>query len=431
MLLGAPRLLSIEEKRHALALVLASHTFARCDQLKAFLEYVCTQEISGKGGDLNEYLVGVEVLGRPEGYSTGEDSTVRSRAHALRRKLQDFYASEMPQAPVRIDLPKGSYCPRFLAVEPETPAAPPVDGQAGGTAAAVTPSRRAAPVGWFAGAAVAAAALFWAGLYVGRPADPVDPVIREAWGPLLSPDANVIVCVSTPPQLLVRQRPPGAATGGMLPVPENLDLSAWHSQRQSLAPGNRLYYLPHHHSPLWGDVAGAMSVLHTLARAGASYQIVPERVGEPFILRDRNVILLGRPEYSRAAALLLEQAYYHMDFDGTLSDEALWYVEPGSASRRVMPKTKGYVHGLVTILRSEGASGHRRRTVVISGVNSAGSQAAAEYFASPESLRQLRTRLRREGHTSWPQAWQVVIRAHEEKTLPLSFSYVVHRVLSR
>jgi len=73
-----------DAKREALDLALKSATFSRSDQLKRFLRYVCEKEIAGKSDEINEYLVGIEALGKPSGYSPGNDSSVRTRAHALR-----------------------------------------------------------------------------------------------------------------------------------------------------------------------------------------------------------------------------------------------------------------------------------------------------------------------------------------------------------
>lgn len=109
-----------EQKQVALEAVLRSNTFARADQLKSFLKYVCEMEIAGHGHELSEYMIGVEALGRPSQYSPGDDSAVRNRAFALRKKLQEFYEREKPDAPIRIELHKGSYCPHFVeGVAPE------------------------------------------------------------------------------------------------------------------------------------------------------------------------------------------------------------------------------------------------------------------------------------------------------------------------
>src|SRR5580765_7905376 len=105
--------ISAEEKRQALARVLESRTFGRSDQLRGFLRYVCEAEFEGRANQLNEYALGVSVLGRPEGYSPAEDSSVRSRAYELRNKLKSYYSDEAPGDPIQIEIEKGAYVPRF------------------------------------------------------------------------------------------------------------------------------------------------------------------------------------------------------------------------------------------------------------------------------------------------------------------------------
>ena len=103
------------DKRAALERVLTSATFVRAPQARNFLRYICEMELRGLGHTLHEYLIGVEALGRPNAYSTDEDSSVRRRAYALRRKLDEVYARELAQAPIRIVVPKGSYVPFFVS----------------------------------------------------------------------------------------------------------------------------------------------------------------------------------------------------------------------------------------------------------------------------------------------------------------------------
>jgi hypothetical protein len=102
------------DKRAALEEVLQSVTFVRASQVRNFLRYICEMEFAGRAATLHEYLIGVEALGRPTAYSTEDDSSVRRRAYALRQKLDEVYAKELADAPIRIDVPKGSYVPRFI-----------------------------------------------------------------------------------------------------------------------------------------------------------------------------------------------------------------------------------------------------------------------------------------------------------------------------
>ena len=104
------------DKRAALEEVLKSATFIRASQVRNFLRYICEMEFAGRAATLHEYLIGVEALGRPTAYSTEDDSSVRRRAYALRQKLEQVYETELADAPIRIDVPKGSYVPRFTPV---------------------------------------------------------------------------------------------------------------------------------------------------------------------------------------------------------------------------------------------------------------------------------------------------------------------------
>lgn len=101
------------EKRAALDEVLTSTTFVRASQVRNFLKYICEMELAGRGETLHEYLIGVEALGCSSAYSTEDNSSVRRRAYALRQKLDEVYSKELTHARIRIDVPKGSYVPRF------------------------------------------------------------------------------------------------------------------------------------------------------------------------------------------------------------------------------------------------------------------------------------------------------------------------------
>ena len=74
--------MTVEEKRSALDQLLGSRILRRCDQLKKMLCFICDAEMDGRAGELSEYLIGVEVFGRPSSYSPVEDSIVRTRAYA-------------------------------------------------------------------------------------------------------------------------------------------------------------------------------------------------------------------------------------------------------------------------------------------------------------------------------------------------------------
>jgi hypothetical protein len=104
---------SAEEAHAELEIVLRSHTFDRSERLHKFLRYICELTLKGEASRINEYLIGSEVFQKGPEYNPNEDSVVRRQAHALRRKLHDYYAGEGKDRPIRIELPVGRYVPTF------------------------------------------------------------------------------------------------------------------------------------------------------------------------------------------------------------------------------------------------------------------------------------------------------------------------------
>src|SRR5712692_2145381 len=97
--------------------ILSSEGFARNDRLSGFLRYVVEEQLSGRGDELKESVIGVEVFGRRAGYDVRQDSAVRTEAGKLRARLLAYYAGEGAADPLVIDLPKGGYTPAFRLVE--------------------------------------------------------------------------------------------------------------------------------------------------------------------------------------------------------------------------------------------------------------------------------------------------------------------------
>jgi hypothetical protein len=454
IVLESDRILSAEQKQAALEVVLHSHTFARADQLKSFLKYICEMELAGRGQELTEYLIGVEALGRPSSYSPSDDSAVRNRAFALRKKLQEFYELEQPDAPIRIELNKGSYCPHFLgspaatktpnlalvhsapAVETSPPrpsdstALPPVE-------APPQPAKRTWLTGFVTGMAVTmlvAGALYW--LSVNRPHTNVRtaslaPVLVEAWGPLFSPGTEVLVCVANPTSISIH---PEAVSGSPIATfsdpnsrPLPAELMDWIKQRFPATTGQQ-HLTPTTNATYWGDTLGALTAYKTLTMAGAVPRLFPERVLSIPALRQRNVVLLGAGEYSPAIAHFMEKCPLSANFLNGIAPTGQ-PENPLYRLRRDQSNRLTQVFGLITVLPSDSSVNQQHRTVIFSGINSAGTQAAAEFFTSPENLNVLKQQLAKDGHTTFPPAYQVVVRSETDDSILLNYHYETYRLV--
>jgi hypothetical protein len=183
---------SATEKAAALEAALGSVAFSRADQLRQFLRYVCEKEIAGEGGAISEYVIGIEVFGRPEGYSILEDSTVRKRAYELRQKLERLYSGELAGAPIQIEIPKGSYAPRFVAVGEA--AAMPEQRREVQSAAFQRPRRKPWRVYLAVGLGMTACVTIGVAVFWNLPKDEAE----EFWAPALDSPSNVVICAGHP-----------------------------------------------------------------------------------------------------------------------------------------------------------------------------------------------------------------------------------------
>lgn len=107
--------------------ILASRAFAGSKRNQEFLSLLVSHTLEGDFDSLRERMIGAELFGRPVSYDTGNDSVVRVRASEVRKKLAAYYAESGSRAiPVRIELPSGSYLPRFHFHEDESVAQTPL-----------------------------------------------------------------------------------------------------------------------------------------------------------------------------------------------------------------------------------------------------------------------------------------------------------------
>ena len=80
-----------------------------------FLRHIVHHGLRGNLDDLKERLIGIALLGRTADYDTGSDAGVRVRANDVRKRLNAYYASSS-DTPFTVDLPSGSYVPRFFRI---------------------------------------------------------------------------------------------------------------------------------------------------------------------------------------------------------------------------------------------------------------------------------------------------------------------------
>jgi len=107
--------------RQQLDRILNSKTFQHVQRLKRFVSFVVLETKAGRGDQLKEFVVGVQVFDKEASFDPRNDPIVRVQARRLRTRLSTYYAEEGQNDELLIELPKGGYAAVFR--RRETPSA--------------------------------------------------------------------------------------------------------------------------------------------------------------------------------------------------------------------------------------------------------------------------------------------------------------------
>ncbi len=432
-----PAVYSVAENDERWPLVVriaGSRHFAKAPRLHDILLYICQRALSDPAASIREYEIGCNALGRRPDFNPNEDNIVRVQISHLRKKLDEYYATDGKDEPLSITIPKGTYVPRF---EPKAKAAVAPDSASGLTTIEPRKERkrtrwpRWAPftlvlVSMVAGAAVT---LVFTRQSVAKAT--VDPVLLEAWRPMARPDANILLTAATPLHLVVGPEGHQAYSTSEYPAPpEAYPLFRKH---RLLAPGAKLGLLFTDNSLGFGTMNAVIAASTTLRSLGTRYEIQPERVATLSALRDRNAILFGAPVDSEAITRLMEKTPLVVDYEPSVRE---FVIRDRASAQMIVPRKDANgdlidVYGLVTVLNTRDSDRGRLGMVIFSGITSAGSHGAAEFFSSPRSLRNVRAVFAREGVNGFPPAYQVVVKCTFSKMLLVAYEYHSHRILPK
>jgi hypothetical protein len=420
-----------DEKRQALARVLASRTFSRSEQLRGFLRYVCEAELEGRAHQLNEYALGVSVLGRREGYSPAEDSGVRSRAYELRNKLRSYYRDEAPDDPVEIEIEKGAYVPRFrrreATPEPEPPPPPPEVPEP-----EPAPPARASHLGgrWGLPALalgavmmIVAAVFFWssrtkpAGAGLSPHASTSE--MEALWRPFL--DGKTPLLVSFEVRLFLFAPAAGLVvrdyrTNQVSEIAQSKALTAFRERMGA----NELI-----ETSDYADI-GAVQAAFLLGRllnqdAGLKYA---SALGWEDIWNS-NVIFVGKSTVNPTIRRVLRDA--DLDFVDSEFGAAVLNRHPAPGESAEYPNAvthgAGKKYGVISVLPGP-QSGHH--LMLLTGAGAELTWALAQSVTDPARVKEIMSHVLASGER--PAAFQVLIEATFESNVPISTRYVTHHV---
>lgn len=160
--------------------IAASNVMGRSARRSELLEFLIRKEFSGDGDSLKAYSIGLDVFGKSEAFDPSTDSSVRVEIGRLRTALTLFEASEYATSELIVEIPVGTYRPKFFLrdnVEVATPG--PVELETQTSVLGSSSFRAEKTTGWSLKRTALAAGvlLLLVGLFFG---------MQQTWGPTLN-----------------------------------------------------------------------------------------------------------------------------------------------------------------------------------------------------------------------------------------------------
>jgi hypothetical protein len=413
--------------------VCGSTLFRRSKRLQAFLHYICELTLKGESERINEYLLAIEVFGRPSSYSTNEDSTVRRQAHLLREKLEKYYETEGCEDPLRIAVPVGQYVPAFSRQTDQLRPGTPRDAKGF--------SRAQVAALLF----VAAILLFFAGRVTGR-RDPgpslasaaagiIPAPLTALWGPWLHDPNGAVVCFSSPLTAVIKHYPQ-PRIGTLVSPSLRVDGAEEELLRSSfdMPPGGYVYMTPSHSQIKKGEGLGAVLLARLFATAGAPFKTTESLQLSWNNFRNTNLILFGNSDTNSWLDPLLESYPYHLRTHKGANPRSIVISNPAPEEQSeyfteypsVWNKRR-LDYALVSMLPG---LDHDVKLLLVNGLNHYATQAAIEYLTTPGDVETLLAHLRgAAGQREGPWFFQLVLRVEVREGVPTRSTLAALRVV--
>ena len=372
-------------------LLLSSH-FRNSKRYPALLRYIVDETLAGRGPQLKERTLGVEVFGRPADYDTASDPIVRVTIAEIRKRIAQYYHEDAHISELRIELTPGSYLPEFLpgreqeadhAYEPNlVPVAAVLPAALPETVYAERPRHRRWLVPLLSVAALAllvVAATAWRSL---RPS-PMDAL----WGPLFAESGPITYCMP----MSAKRNGHGSANTTDAAVAHAMDIA----EPQVPLSGTFFEYQFIGQNVVFSDVNAMMKLESVIEQ-----QHRPVRIRLNFgtnlnELREGPTIFIGGLS-NQWTLKLLDPLRYR--FGG--SDADSYFIrdardpENRQWSVHLQNKMATVNHDYAIIARTHGQP-LGQVAMVVAGIGMSGTAAAGEFLSNPDQVRELERRIGR------------------------------------
>jgi hypothetical protein len=396
-----------KDKFAALERILRSNTFATAESIRQILRYIVERSISDRNQEVKEYSIATEALGRPQDFDPKADNIVRAQMRRLRQKLDEYYGVEGATDPLRVVIPRGHYHVEFHAQD-----FAPLhgNGEAASGVGARTISASTSDVSqslvWklLVGALLVLNVVLGLILFFRRPSSgakqaehkgALGPALSQVWQPFLEAQEEPLIVYSNALFLMSQE---GDLYRYFLNGVHTLPFGA---RVQTLAGLERRAPAPPLKGPLsysdaytgTGEVVAAARLAELFARAGRNFSVKRNGIVSFEDIRDTNVVFLGASLEDPVLAQLplvndlgFEQDAQHA-FSGSqiIRDRHPAPGRPSTYELQRDPKTQAIEVDYALISLLPGVTPNHS-ILVLGGISTIGTQAAAEFATSEENL---------------------------------------------
>ncbi len=393
---------STEEKLAELEKVLSARILQGSESLRAFLRFVCERTIQEPDGQLKEYIIATEVFKRRSDYDPRIDSVVRVQAGRLRARLMDYYSTEGKGDKIQIDLPKGQYAPVFSYTH-------------NGGEGTVNGLGKSAEVEEVVDAAFQR------------------HTVLPLWAELLN---------AAEPMLVVFSTTIFHGTYESMKLFNSLDIIEGHQDAHTLSQGmigqNQSPVIDHYTGI--GEVMGIYVLGDFFAKMHHPFRVKRSLLLTWDDVKVDNLVVLGSPAENLFLLDLPQQLDFMFRWVKDSDDQyvnAIVNTNPQSGEQEIFrskhsgnsPSQISEDYAVVSLI--QGLS-EKNRIMILAGINTFGTQAAAEYVTQPEYIKDLIAHLNiaSEGEApKMPMYFQLLLKVKVSGGVPIKISYVTHHVL--
>jgi hypothetical protein len=396
---------TIDERRALIGRVAASSQFKRSARLRDFLLYVGNQSLKEGCPEIHEQEIGAKVFGRSSAYDRSQDNIVRVNATELRKRIEQYFATEGAHESLVLEIPRGAYKPAFhrrtlqatgeskLALGPLFPA---LVGHAAAIPDTTIAPRNRASIFWAAlclGLAVACIVLFQQNRSMRKALNPWDgkPALAAFWGDFLRYHQQTDVVLPDDSLSLITDlvhHP--IAVGDYLNRNYMREIEA-----SDLSPDRKLDLdqVYAHNLVTFGGVRAAQQMLDQITASSPTHLTLARFYAADAIKRN-NVILIGGKKSNPWVHLFDDRMNFVTDFDnkGSQAFVADLHPKPQEQARyEVFYDPNGLVgYSVIAYLPNPGGTGN---AIILAGTDSDATDSAAEFLTSEVDLEKLQNTL--------------------------------------